>query len=180
MKNKLFILMALLLLILVSSTTSLAQNVIEERVDLKEEIIKLSKVFDFEEDELENVEFKVYQFRGTVEEALIFVEETLLKDESQKIKMEYSGTELSEMLVGIRTLSEYGVISTLDEEWIEASKVEEERLSDRKQKSYYGYLEYPDIEKDVSIENPYYNPITFRLEEGTYIIYSEYKLRGED
>ena len=37
------------------------------------------------------------------------------------------------MIAGIRNLSEYGIISSLDQEWIEASKVEEEKMKDVKQ-----------------------------------------------
>lgn len=176
MKNKLFIFIFLLFLVLISSNLTFSQDLIKERPDLKEEITKLSEVLDFGEDELVNVEFIVYHFQGTVEEALVYVEETLLKNESKKIEMGYNENDLSEMLAGIRSLAEYGVIPPLEEEWIETSKVEEEKLKDTKQTAYYGYLEYPNLEKDINVESPYYNSVTFRLEEGTYIIYSESKL----
>ena len=173
MRNKLLILSFLLIIILIGSSAVYSQNSIQERPDLAKEIIELSEVFNNEESDIENVEFTVYQFEGTVDEALIYAEETILKDESKEFEIEKSTVEISEMIAGIRNLSEFGIITSLDQEWIEASKVEEGKMMDKKQTVYYGELEYSNLEKEISIENPFFNPVTFRLEEGTYIIYSE-------
>lgn len=180
MKIKLLIFMVLLVCALMISSSALAQELITERPDLKQEVIELSKAFDFEEEELNNLDFNVYQFQGTVEEALTYVEKTLLKDDEKKPEMEYSQNNLSEMLAGIRSMSEFGVISPLDKEWTAASKIEEEKLKDIKQTVYYGSIEYPNLEKEISVESPFFNPLTFRLEEGTFIILSEDRLNGEN
>lgn len=180
MKSRLFVCILLLLYILSTSTMILSQDPIKERPDLKQEIIKASEIINFGEnnENMDNVEFTVFEFGGTVEEALVYIEETLLKDESENMEMVYYQNNLSEILIGIRSLAEYGVISSLDEDWIEASKVEEEKVKGIMQTSYSGEIEYSDSAKDISVENPFYNPATFRLEEGTYIIYSESKTSG--
>jgi hypothetical protein len=173
MKNKFLILIFIIFFILSSSILILSQDLIKERPDLKEEIMELSGIFNDEESDIENVEFTVYQFEGTVDEALIYAEEKILTDDINDFEIEKSTENISEMIAGIRNLSEYGIISSLDQEWIEASKVEEEKMKDVKQTVYYGELEYSNLEKEISIENPFFNPVTFRLESGTYIIYSE-------
>ncbi len=177
MKNRLLVGVFLLLYILSTSTMIFSQDLIKERPDLEQEILKASEIINFGENNvnIDNVEFTVLEFEGTVEEALVYIEETLLKDESENMEMVSNQNNLSEILMGIRSLAEYGVISKLDDNWIEASKVEEEKVKGIMQTSYYGEIEYSDSEKDISVENPFYNPATFRLEEGTYIIYSESK-----
>ena len=77
MKNKLLILIFIILFILSSSILILSQDLIKERPDLKEEIMELSGIFNDEESDIENVEFTVYQFEGTVDEALIYAEEKI-------------------------------------------------------------------------------------------------------
>jgi hypothetical protein len=173
MKNRLFILIFLMLFILSSSSLIGSQDLIKERPDLRAEIMKMSEVFEDEESDRKNVEFTVYQFEGTVEEALLYAEEKILKEDSKEFEIEKSTEAISEMIIGIRSLVEYGIITSLDQEWIEASKVEEKKVKARKQTVYFGELEYSNQEKEITIENPFYNPITFRLEEGTYIVYSE-------
>lgn len=180
MKNKLSILSFLLIVILISSTAVFSQNQVAERADLAQEIIEQAQVFSFAESETKNIAVTVLKFQGTVEEAIKYAEETLFKEDSKKPEMELREDSLVSGLRFFRGFAEQGLIPALDEDWIKTAKEKENELGDVKQVSSFGELEYPNYKKEVTIVNPFFSPLTFKLEEGTYIIYSEYKFSQEE
>lgn len=180
MRSKIFTSAAVFLLIFILSSTVYCQNPVKERPDLIQDLIEQSKIFSFAGEEgldgiPENVSVTIYQYDGTAEEALRFVNEVLFKDDNRKPEVEYSKMSLSEILLSIKMMAEQGFSPGLDEEWLKKAEEEIVKLEDIEQESYYGYLEYPDIDKDVTIQSPFFNPVSFKLLEGTYIVYTESK-----
>jgi len=174
MKKKLVILSILLIAVLISSNAVFSQNKVEERADLAKEYIKQMQLFAADSNQIENIDVTVYQFAGTAEEAVAYVKETLIKDGEEELEMELNKGSLSSKLGFFRGLVEQGIMPAVEENWIEEAKNEEEKLKDIEQKSYYGELENQGLEKEITVENPFFSLATFNLEEGTYIIYSEY------
>lgn len=179
MRSKIFT-AAVFLLIFVFSSTVNCQNPVKERPDLIQDLIEQSQIFSFAGEEEpdgipENVSVTIYQYDGTAEEALRYVNEVLFKDDNRKPEMESSKMFLSEFLLSIKMMAEKGFSPGLDEEWLKKAEEEIVKLEGIEQESYYGYLEYPDMDKDVTIQSPFFNPVSFELLEGTYIIYTESK-----
>jgi hypothetical protein len=180
MKKKLFILSILLISILVSSTALFSQKQVEERPDLAQEIIEQAQVFSFEESEIKNTAVTVLHFQGTVEEAVKYAEENFFKEDSKKPKLELTEDNLVSGIRFFKAFAEQGMVPGLDEDWIKSAEEKENQLKDIKIISSFGSLEYPNYTKEITIVNPFFSPLSFKLEEGTYIIYSENRFSEEE
>lgn len=176
MKRSLLILTFLLMAVLVIAAPLLSQNKVEERDDLSQELIEQAQVFSKLETTSKDIELTVLQFQGTPEEALKYALETFFKDDSKKPEMEFNKDSLAMNLRYFRGFAESGMISGLDQEWITEAEAKEKELEDEEQISGFAELEYPNLKKELSIVNPFFSPLSFRLEAGTYIIYSEDEL----
>lgn len=179
MKKIVFTFLVMLVIFLISSASILCQSSVKERPDMLSELNELAQVFSYEEDTHNNISTTIYQFSGTAEEALVFVKEELFKDDNQDLEMEFDKMDLSEILISMKAMAEQGFSPILDEEWIIRADNEISRFKDLEQVVYSGGIEYPDIEKDVTIQSPFFNPVSFKVIEGTYIIYSESKFNND-
>jgi len=130
MKSILSTILVIFLLILICSTTILCQSSVKERPDMLKELNEMAQVFSYGEEMPDNISTTIYQFSGTTEEALIFVEEELFKDENKNLEMEYDEMSLSEILISMKALAEQGYSPILDDDWIERADNEINKLKD--------------------------------------------------
>jgi hypothetical protein len=173
MRKEIFGVFILLIILILIPEFIFSQNIIKKQPELAEKIREQLSLFNFEEEVIKEV--IVYKFKGTTEEAFVFVENNLLEEGDKLSEMKFIKNNLCEILNFYKITAEKGYFKEFDQQWLESAKKIEAEIEDIKQISYYDILINKGEEIEISIESPFFNPFSLDLAEGTHIVFVIYQ-----